>query len=229
MLKYVDEWWNEDEGKECNVTQTSVFESMLSVFVLHTFHCTSWESSCLEFCFQTQKRFADIWPVLAIQAFTPPKRLGLSFFALQKSSWRTFAIVHKSLGESCSKKLQHRLSSLNEEGNPCKTPSSANFANWNHKLFVSPKKEGNMERERTESSCLLPVKCEEGEEEGEMGCGYWLLYTLPLHEPGNMYLVWQYAITYFPMNLKEKAGIDLLRSGPEGWLNIRWCLVATVW
>jgi hypothetical protein len=69
-----------------------------------------------------------IWPVLAIQTFTPPERLVL-YFLHAKVKRENFAIVHKSQEESYPKKAQHHLSFLNKEANPRKTPCSADFTN----------------------------------------------------------------------------------------------------
>jgi hypothetical protein len=118
--------------------------------------------------------------VLAIQIFTPPKRLVL-YFLLAQIKRENICEWHKSQEETCSKKVQHHLSFLNKEGNPRKTPCSANFVNETTTSFVNLKKE--RKRERGETPCPLPIKYEcvlHGGEEGGEGVKIGGSFTLCL-------------------------------------------------
>jgi len=92
--------WRWREGVERN-TNPNIWE--FAEHFYSTFFCASWESSCLEFCFQTQEKFADIWLVPAIQTFPPVGSNALLLHA--KTSRRIFAIGINLLRKHVSKKF----------------------------------------------------------------------------------------------------------------------------
>ncbi len=86
------------------------------------------------------RNLQTIWQVLAIQTFTPWKRLVLYF--LQAKIKRKLPIVCKSQEEHIPKKFSI-IYPLNKEGNPCKpTPWAANFTRWNQKPLLWMKRKG---------------------------------------------------------------------------------------
>jgi hypothetical protein len=116
---------DEDEGREWNKTQTPEFESMLNVFIPH-FSAPAEKAVVSNLASKPRRNLQTFGQCLQFKHLLPPRDWCFTF-CMQKS--RTFATVHKSQEESCSKKVQHHLSFWNKEGNPRKTPCSANFAN----------------------------------------------------------------------------------------------------
>ncbi len=103
LLKHINTgWmirWEWREGVERN-TNPSIWEYAERFYSIS--FCTSWERSYLEFCFQTQEKFAGIWLVLALKTFTP---LGSNALLLHvKSSRRTFAIGINLERKTCFQK-----------------------------------------------------------------------------------------------------------------------------
>jgi len=100
---------------------------MLNVFIPH-FSAPAEKAGVSNFAFKPRRNLQTFGQRLQFKHLRP-RRDWCSTFCMQKSSGRTFATVHKSQEELCSKNVQHHLSFWTKEGNPRKTPGSANFAN----------------------------------------------------------------------------------------------------
>ncbi len=109
----LDECWNEDEGRECNVMWTPILLRECWTFLIRIFlhQLRKQLSSILRF--QTQEKFADIWLVLTIQTVTPVGVWCLTFVCENKQ--RNHCNWHKSFKELRLREVQHYLSSLKEE------------------------------------------------------------------------------------------------------------------